>query len=40
MPRHVTASNWHCGSYYQKDKLLKNKVDDLIDSGKSTEQIY
>ena len=40
MPRHGNASNPHCGSYYRKDKLLKNKVDELIDSGKSTEQIY
>ena len=40
MSRDGNASNPHCGSYFRKDKLLKIKVDELIDSGKSTEQIY
>ena len=40
MPRHGNATNPHCGSYCQKDKLFKNKVDELVHSGKSTEQIY
>ena len=40
MPRHRNANNPHCGSYFRKDKLLKIKVDELIDSEKSTEQIY
>ena len=40
MPRHENASNPHHGSYFRKDKLLKIKVDELIESGKSTEQIY
>ena len=42
MPRHGNASKSHCGSYYRKDDLftLKNKADELIDAGKSTEQIY
>ena len=40
MPRHGNANNLHCGSNFRKDKLLKIKVDELIDSGKSTDQIY
>ena len=31
MSRHENASSPHCGSYYRKDKLLENKVDELID---------
>ena len=30
MPRHENATNPHYGSYYRKDKLLKNKVDSSI----------
>ena len=30
VPRHENATNPHYGSYYRKDKLLKNKVDSSI----------